>query len=645
MSHINNLTLHFGDRALFNNISFVINPSDRIGLVGKNGSGKSTLLKCLAGIQTYDSGNISFPSDYTIGYLPQDMDFNFGKTIFDEVKTTFTTVNSIQKRIEQITAEINTRTDYESESYLALCDTLNELNTQLHNLGGYDIDGEIETVLLGLGFSRAQFSEKTDTLSGGWRMRVELAKILLKKPDLLLLDEPTNHLDILSIQWLEQFLLRNNKALLLVSHDKAFLDNVTNRTIEIIKGKIYDYKAPYSKFLKLRQERIEQQLAAYQNQQKKIKDTERFIERFRAKATKATQVQSRIKQLEKMERIEIDDTDNQTMQFRFPPPPHSGKVVLELENIAKKYDKNYVFKHVNMLVERGEKLAFVGQNGQGKTTLSKIIVGEIDFEGTLKYGHQVKIGYYAQNQADELDGEKTVFETIDEVAKGEIRKKVRNLLGAFMFSGDDADKKVKVLSGGERARVALCKLLLEPVNLLILDEPTNHLDIPSKEVLKKALSDYQGTMILVSHDRDFLQGLTTKTIQFENGTVKEFIGTVNEYLASKKINEFAQLNTTPAATGKSKPEKSTSNKNDYKLRKEQEKKIRQLKNKIQKLENEIALLEEKQMQLNNNLMDAGKFSQELLNEHTQISEQLNHKMEEWETVTDRLLKLEENKLK
>ncbi|HCQ29914.1 MAG TPA: glycosyl transferase family 2 [Flavobacteriales bacterium] len=643
MSHITDLELHFGDRALFNKISFVINSSDRIGLVGKNGSGKSTLLKCIAGIQPYDGGKISFPSDYTIGYLPQDMDFSFGKTIFDEVKTTFTEVNDIQKEIDSITQEINHRTDYESESYLELCDKLNELNNRLSHLGGYDIEGEIESVLLGLGFSRNQFNDKTDILSGGWRMRIELAKILLKKPDLLLLDEPTNHLDILSIQWLEQFLLKNNKALLVVSHDKAFLDNVTNRTIEIIKGRIYDYKAPYSKFLTLRKERIEQQLAAYQNQQKKIKDTEKFIERFRAKATKATQVQSRIKQLEKMERIEIDETDDITMQFHFPPAPHSGKVVLELENVAKKYDKDYVFKEVNMIVERGEKLAFVGQNGQGKTTLSKIIVGELDYEGTVKYGHEVKIGYYAQNQADELDGEKTVFETIDEVAKGEIRKKVRNLLGAFMFSGDDADKKVKVLSGGERARVALCKLLLEPVNLLILDEPTNHLDIPSKEVLKKALKEYEGTMILVSHDRDFLQNLTNKTIQFENGRVKEFIGTVNEYLASKKLDEFTQLEQqkTTDKSENQKQQQSKESKNDYLQRKELEKKRRKLKNQIQKLELEITRLETLQKELNDKLMQPEQFSQELLNQHTEVSVKLEEAMQQWEKLTEQLLVLED----
>jgi ATP-binding cassette subfamily F protein 3 len=643
MSHITELELHFGERILFNKISFVINLSDRIGLVGKNGSGKSTLLKCIAGIQPYDGGTISFPNDYTIGYLPQDMDFSYGKTIFDEVKTTFTEVNNIQKEIQKITQEINQRTDYESESYLDLCDKLNELNNRLSHLGGYDIDGEIETVLLGLGFSRKQFNDKTDTLSGGWRMRIELAKILLKKPDLLLLDEPTNHLDILSIQWLEQFLLKNNKALLVVSHDKAFLDNVTNRTIEIIKGRIYDYKAPYSKFLTLRKERIEQQLAAYQNQQKKIKDTEKFIERFRAKATKATQVQSRIKQLEKLERIEIDETDDITMQFRFPPAPHSGKVVLELENVAKKYDKNYVFKDVNMIVERGEKLAFVGQNGQGKTTLSKIIVGELDYEGTVKYGHEVKIGYYAQNQADELDGEKTVFETIDEVAKGEIRKKVRNLLGAFMFSGDDADKKVKVLSGGERARVALCKLLLEPVNLLILDEPTNHLDIPSKEVLKKALKEYEGTMILVSHDRDFLQNLTNKTIQFENGKVKEFIGTVNEYLASKQLDEFTQLE--QQKENKSEIKKATENKenkNNYQQRKEIERNKRKLKNQIQKLEEEITQLENLQKELNNQLMNPEEFSQELLNQHTEVSVKLEKSMQLWDNLTEQLMQLEEN---
>ena len=474
MVGVNNVSLFFADRAIFNEIAFIINKQDRIGLVGKNGAGKSTMLKALAGLQKIDSGNISYPSDLTIGYLPQDMDFESGRTVLDETKTVFEEIHKIQHSIEDINHQLAVREDYESDDYLSLLDKLSDLNERLNLHDVDNMDSSTEKILLGLGFTRKDFERKTEEFSGGWRMRIELAKILLKQADLLLLDEPTNHLDIESIQWLEGFLVTYPGAIVLISHDRAFLDNLTKRTIEISLGRIYDYAAPYTKYLYLRKERREQELAAYENQQKQIKETEDFIDRFRAKATKAVQVQSRIKQLNRLERIEIDVEDNSAMRFHFPPAPRSGKVVIEAENLAKSYGEKKVFSHVDFMVERGEKIAFVGKNGEGKSTMSRLLIQrENPTNGSVKPGHQVHIGYYAQNQADVLDKEKTVFETIDDAARGEARTKVRTLLGSFLFSGDEVDKYVKVLSGGERARLAMCKLLLEPINLLILDEPTN----------------------------------------------------------------------------------------------------------------------------------------------------------------------------
>ena len=629
MVGINELTVNFGERYLFNKISYLINKQDRIGLVGKNGAGKSTMLKIIAGEYAADEGNVSFPADFTVGYLPQDMDFEYGKTVIEEAKSVFKEVEKINQQIEDINHQLATRTDYESDSYLELLNDLNDLNERLQLIGGFNVDAEVETVLKGLGFTNDDFLRLTDEFSGGWRMRIELAKILLTKSNLLLLDEPTNHLDIESIQWLEDFLKDYHGAVVLISHDKAFLDGVTNRTIEISLGKIYDYKTYYSKYLEQRKERREQQIAAYTNQQKQIADTEKFIERFRSKATKAVQVQSRIKQLEKIDRIEIDEEDTTSMRFYFPPAPRSGKVVVEAHGLAKAYGENQVFSDANFYVERGKKIAFVGKNGEGKTTMTKIIVGELEHEGELKIGHNVNMAYFAQNQAEELDKNLTVFETIDQVAHGEVRKQVRNLLGAFMFGGEDADKKVSVLSGGERARVALCKLMLEPVNLLVLDEPTNHLDIRSKEVLKEALKKYDGTLLVISHDRDFLDGLVEEMYEFKEGQVKQFLGGVYDFLKTKKVETIKEFEHKEKKQEK-KEKQVSDNKLSYEEKKQLEKDIRKAQNQTNKLEKQIATLEGKIEEMNQTLMDPTSYSDELLTEYNDIKKQLDQAMQDWE---------------
>tara|TARA_R110001592_G_scaffold61993_9_gene189452 strand:- start:3819 stop:5750 length:1932 start_codon:yes stop_codon:yes gene_type:complete len=629
MVGINELTVNFGERYLFNKVSFLINKQDRIGLVGKNGAGKSTMLKVIAGEYVADEGNVSFPADFTYGYLPQDMDFVHGRTVLEETKLVFEEVNKINDKIEEINHQLATRTDYESEEYLDLLNHLNDYNERLQFIGGFNIDGEIETILKGLGFTPKDFNRLTDEFSGGWRMRIELAKILLTKSNLLLLDEPTNHLDIESIQWLEDFLKEYPGAVILISHDKAFLDNVTNRTVEISLGKIYDYKTYYSKYLEQRQERREQQIAAYTNQQKQIADTEKFIERFRSKATKAVQVQSRIKQLDKIDRIEIEEEDNSSMRFFFPPAPRSGKVVIEARNLGKSFGDKEVFKDANFFVERGKKIAFVGKNGEGKTTMTKILVGELEHEGELVIGHNVEVAYFAQNQADELDKELTVFETIDKAAHGEIRKKVRNLLGAFMFGGEEADKKVKVLSGGERARVALCKLLLEPVNLLILDEPTNHLDIRSKEVLKDALKHYDGTLLVISHDRDFLDGLVEEMYEFKEGKVKEFLGGVYDFLKSKKVDTIREFEQVAKQVEKKEKPVSTSQLT-YEEKKQLDKDIRKAQNRTNNLEKKIEELEGKIEAINTRLLDPKLYSDELLAEYNEVKSNLDQAMVDWE---------------
>jgi len=629
MVGINELTVNFGERYLFNKISFLINKQDRIGLVGKNGAGKSSLLKIIAGENQPDEGNVSTPADFTIGYLPQDMDFGHGKTVLDETKSVFKEVNLINAKIDDINHQLETRTDYETDDYMELLNHLNDYNERLSLIGGFTVDADVETILKGLGFTPKDFNRLTDEFSGGWRMRIELAKILLTKSDLLLLDEPTNHLDIESIQWLEDFLKVYNGAVVLISHDKAFLDHVTTRTIEISLGKIYDYKTYYSKYLEQRKERREQQMAAFTNQQKQIADTEKFIERFRSKASKAVQVQSRVKQLDKIDRIEIDEEDTASMRFYFPPAPRSGKVVVEANGVGKAYGDKRIFNDANFFIESGKKIAFVGKNGEGKTTMTKIIVGELEHEGELKIGHNVNMAYFAQNQAEELDKELTVFETVDKAAHGEIRKQVRNLLGAFMFGGEEADKKIKVLSGGERARVALCKLMLEPINLLVLDEPTNHLDIRSKEVLKSALQKYDGTLIVISHDRDFLDGLVEEMYEFKDGQVKQFLGGVYDFLKSKKvesIREFEQKEKTVAKVEKV----VTDNKLSFDEKKQLEKDLKRVQNKINNLEKEVERLESNIEDLNIKLMNTSTYSDELLVQYNQAKVALEKAMNDWE---------------
>jgi len=543
MVSVNQLCVSFGGVELFDDITFMVNPRDRIGLVGKNGAGKTTLLKIFAGLQEATSGTVIVPQDIDVGYLPQQMVHQSGRTVVEEARTAFDRVLGLLHDIERVNAEIAERTDYESDEYLDLLHRLTDLNERYQMLGGASVDADVEKTLIGLGFFPTDFNRQTSELSGGWRMRIELAKILLRRPNVLLLDEPTNHLDIESIQWLESYLKDFSGAVILVSHDRAFLDNVTQRTVEISLGKIYDYKASYTPYLELRREFREQQLAAWRNQQKMIQDTEEFIERFRYKATKAVQVQSRIKHLEKVERIEVDEEDLLAIHVKFPPAPRSGTVVVETEGLLKRYGTKTILDHIDFKLYRGEKVAFAGRNGEGKTTLSKIIMGELPIEGgTVKIGHNVKIGYFAQNQDEIMDENQTVFQTIDYVAVGDIRTKMRDMLGAFLFRGDDINKKVKVLSGGERSRLAMVKLLLEPCNLLLLDEPTNHLDIRSKDILKQALIKYDGTLIVVSHDRDFLDGLVEKVLEFRDRHIKEHIGGIYDFLQKKKIESLQELN-------------------------------------------------------------------------------------------------------
>jgi ATP-binding cassette subfamily F protein 3 len=633
MIGINNLTVNFGERFLFNDVTLIINKQDRIGLVGRNGAGKSTLLKILAGVYHSHSGTVSFPSGTTIGYLPQDMDFVSGKTVLEETRSAFTEVQELEKQLEKINSELEIRTDYESDEYMELIEKLTSINERLTLLGAFSLDADIEKVLLGLGFSKKDFDRITDEFSGGWRMRIELAKILLKHADLILLDEPTNHLDIESILWLEEFLKTFEGAVVLISHDKTFLDNVTKRTIEISLGKIYDYKAPYSKYVEMRKERRIQQMAAYTNQQKMIQDTEKFIERFRAKATKAVQVQSRIKQLDKVDRIEIEEEDTSDMHFYFPPSPRSGKVVVEAHNASKTYGSNNIFNHVNFYIEKGERIAFVGKNGEGKSTLAKIIIGEEKGEGELKIGYNVNIGYYAQNQGEVLEGKSTLLSTIEDVAPDEMRPRVRNLLGAFMFTGEDAEKKVKVLSGGERARLALCKLLLQPINLLVMDEPTNHLDLRSKETLKEALKKYDGTLIVISHDRDFLDGLTDKVFEFKDGNVKEYIGDIGEFLRIRSIDNFRELEVAKQkknTIAEPLPENIVHKKTNNDEKKQLEKNIKQLENTCRKKEEIITKIEEKIAALNDKLQNPETFSNELLPEFDKLNKELQVHLQEWE---------------
>jgi len=541
MISVDGLSVEFGGTTLFKDISFVINDKDRIALMGKNGAGKSTLLKIIAGKRNTSSGKISAPKDAVIAYLPQHLMTEDNRTVFDEAAQAFAKIKEMEHEIEALNLEMSTRTDYESDSYYALIEQVSTLSEKFYAVEEVNYDAEVEKILIGLGFKREDFTRPTSEFSGGWRMRIELAKILLQKPDLILLDEPTNHMDIESIQWLEEFLINSAKAVIIISHDRAFVDNITTRTIEVTMGRIYDYKVNYSQYLTLRQERREQQLKQFEEQRRMIADNQDFIDRFKGTYSKTNQVQSRVKMLEKLTLVEIDEEDNSALRLKFPPSPRSGNYPVVLESMTKRYDEHLVFADASLTIQRGERVAFVGKNGEGKSTLVKGLMGEIEYEGTLTLGHNTMIGYFAQNQASLLDEEVTVFQTIDDVAKGDIRTKIRDILGAFMFGGDNLTKKVKVLSGGERTRLAMIKLLLEPVNLLILDEPTNHLDMKTKDILKSALLDFDGTLILVSHDRDFLSGLVTKVFEFGNKQVKEHLGDINSFLQKKKMDTLREL--------------------------------------------------------------------------------------------------------
>ena len=644
MISINNLSVEFSARPLFTDISFVINDNDKIALTGKNGAGKSTLLKILAGLEAPTSGSIGKPNDLTIGYLPQQMQLADDTTLINEAKKAFSDIEQIKEEIERVNQAMAESTDYDSPDYHNLIDRLTYLNERLEIEGASNMEAEIETTLVGLGFSPDDFGRATYEFSGGWRMRIELAKILLRRPDVLLLDEPTNHLDIESIQWLEQFMTTKAKAVVLVSHDRAFLDNVTKRTIEISCGKAYDYKVNYSKFVELRKERIEQQRRAYDNQQKQISDIEDFVERFRYKATKANQVQSRIKQLEKIVPIEIDEVDNSRLRLKFPPASRSGDFPLIVENLGKAYGDHQVFDHVEFTIRRGEKVAFVGKNGEGKSTLVKCIMSEIDYTGTLKIGHNVNIGYFAQNQAQLLDGELTVFETIDNVATGDMRTKVRDILGAFMFGGEASDKKVKVLSGGEKTRLAMIKLLLEPVNFLILDEPTNHLDIQTKDILKEAIRDFDGTVIIVSHDRYFLDGLVDKVYEFGGGKVRENLGGIYEFLQKKKLDNLQQLElsksekrsaagvATAEDTVSAAAEEKMARKLSYAEQKERAKALNRATKGVETAESEVNRLEAEMADLESKIA-AGDASTETLDKYQTTQQQLQEAMEKWEEAS------------
>lgn len=639
MITVGNLSVLFGGKPLFEDISFMIQPRDKVGLTGKNGAGKSTLLKIIARMQEPTKGSISVPNGYRIGYLPQEMKHASGRTIFEEAKTAFKEVLELESELNDLSKQLEERTDYESEAYHAIIERLNEVGQRLSLLGTGSIDGETEKILLGLGFSHSDLHRLMDEFSGGWKMRVELAKILLQMPDAVLLDEPTNHLDIESIQWLESFLSTYPGAVVLVSHDRAFLDAVTIRTIEITLGKIEDYKASYSRYVVLRKERRDQQMAAYMNQKKMIEDTEKFIDRFRAKASKAVQVQSRIKQLDKVERIEVEQEDNASMHFRFPDAPRSGKVVVTVEGVKKSFGQKQILKGLDLMVERGDKIAFVGRNGEGKTTLSKIITGNLDHEGKVELGHNVNLGYFAQNQAELLDPKASVLETLERVARNVTTMQLRNILGSFLFSGETVDKKVHVLSGGEKGRLSLARLLLEPVNLLVLDEPTNHLDMRSKDILKAALQQYNGTMILVSHDREFLDGLCNKVVEFKEGKIKEFPGGIFEFLQSRKLDTLKQLEQVKAEKVVQQ-EKKQQEKVVVQRNPNNDKELKQLQNKIRNTEEKISELENAVAELENQLADPDVYakpeeSQKLLKAHELRKKELDELVAQWEQMIER----------
>ena len=635
MISVQNLKVEFSSQVLFEGVSFVVNKKDKIALVGKNGAGKSTLLKIFAGEQHPTSGVVSKPTDITIGYLPQTMDLSGNCTVKEEVMKAFSHIEELDSQIHELNQKLLERTDYESESYQELIDTLAYKNDVRAMYQSENYEALIEKTLIGLGFLRADFDRSINEFSGGWRMRIELAKILLRRPDVLLLDEPTNHLDIESIQWLETFLKTQANILLLVSHDEAFIDNVTNRTIEISCGKIYDYKVNYSHFIELRKERVEQQKRAFENQQKMIQDTEEFIEKFRYKPTKSVQVQSRIKQLEKIERIQIDEVDHSHLRLKFPPAPRSGDYPVIAENVGKSYGNLNVFHDCTFTIKRGEKVAFVGKNGAGKSTMVKCIMNEIPFDGSLKIGHNVKIGYFAQNQAMMLDENLTVFDTIDYAATGEIRTKINDILGAFMFGGALSEKKVKVLSGGERSRLAMIQLLLQPVNLLILDEPTNHLDIRTKDILKEAIQDFEGTVIVVSHDRDFLNGLVEKVYEFGNGVMREHLGGIYDFLEYKKLTSLQELEKKENAPAKlTEPKEMKASKLSYQEQKEAQKRLKQAEKKIKDLEQKVNDLEQDIKEIETVLAAGGDIDPSTFAKHKELSDLLESTMLEWEEANE-----------
>ena len=644
MISIDNLKVEFGVNPLFDNVSFVINDKDRIALVGKNGAGKSTMLKIICGLQKPTSGNVAIPNDTTIGYLPQVMNLQDNTTVREEVKKAFADISKMKERVDKLNEELAQRTDYESDSYMELVQKFTTEHERYMMMGADNYEAEMERTLTGLGFERTDFDRPTSEFSGGWRMRIELAKILLRRPDVLLLDEPTNHLDIESIQWLERFLQQSAKAVVLVSHDRAFINNVTNRTLEITCGRVTDYKVKYDEYVKLRAERREQQLRAYENQQKEIADIKDFIERFRYKPTKAVQVQSRIKQLEKIVPIEIDEVDNSALHLKFPPCLRSGDYPIICEDVEKSYGSHTVFSNVTLTIKRGEKVAFVGKNGEGKSTLVKCIMNEIPFGGTLKVGHNIQIGYFAQNQAQMLDGELTVFETIDNVARGDIRLKINDILGAFMFGGEASEKKVKVLSGGERSRLAMIRLLLEPVNLLILDEPTNHLDMPSKDVLKEAIKAFDGTAIVVSHDREFLDGLVSKVYEFGGGKVTEHLGGIYDYLQAhnaatidERLSSLSQTSGNKPISSNEPQQEPSAGKLSYAEHKEQQKKIRKAERAFAESEEKISKMEARIKELDTLLCNPDHASDMvLITEYTDIKKAIEEEEERWEKLSEEL---------
>ena len=634
MISIDNLTVSFGGWTLFDGISFLVNPKERIGLVGKNGAGKTTILKLIAGLQQPTSGAVTKTADCTIGYLPQQMQVADTTTLLAETAKAFEEVLAIEAEIERLTNEIAVRTDYESEEYEKLLHRLNDANDRYHILGGDTRDADIEKTLLGLGFRREEFDKPTREFSGGWRMRIELAKLLLRRPSIFLLDEPTNHLDIESIQWLEEYLKNYNGAVLLISHDRAFLDNVTTRTIELSLGKIYDYKVPYSHFVTLRAERRAQQLAAYQNQQRLIEKSEEFIEKFRYKPTKSNQVQSRIKQLDKLERIEVEEEDLATLNIKFPPAPRSGQIVADIKGVGKAFGDHRVFAGAEFTIHKGDKIALVGRNGEGKTTFARMLIGELEqSEGEIKIGANVSIGYYAQNQDDLMNGDFTVYDTLDRVAVGDIRTRLRDILGAFLFRGEDIEKKVKVLSGGERSRLAMARMMLEPHNLLILDEPTNHMDMRSKDILKTALQKFDGTVVVVSHDREFLDGIVDKVYEFRDGGVREYLGGIYYFLEKRKIESLREIERkSPTATA-AKSEPASTGKLSYEQKKEQEKLLRKLRKNVEQIESELAGVEQKIAEYDARFAMATEYNAEDYKAYDELKERYDHLMHEWEKAS------------